>query len=876
MTRPPTSPSRATRRRPVRGHRRPRRPVRRRGRRGRVATSASRGRTWSANHAPKPAGGDGHGAAAAPAATTGTVRETVRATTTRARRDRGPADPTMLAMAATSAPMTSTRAMTPAGPDPRIPSRASARAGSGAIRASVVSARPSRCSPPLTSAARPDGGDGREDRLRRRRSRGPATAASRPIPAPTSGKTAARPAARRPRADPDRDPGQQARWRRAGRRRARSTPAAGPVPGRPRRPTGSRASSSVVGRRPVGDDPAVGHDARPAVEEVGREGEIVEHGEDRRPVALVEVDEELHDLDLVADVEVRGRLVEDEDRRRLGEGQGDEHELPLARSTGRARRDRAGGAMPDPLDRGVDRRRGPRRGGRSAAARAAAGRARRHRRRASRTAAGPAPGRRRWSARRAAVASQDRHRRPADVPAPGSRTPGQAAQQRRLAGAVRSDERDALAGLDRRGRRRRRCAGSPWRRPAARRHGSTAMPVATLTARTPSACAAAGTGRTARRGGPSRPRPGCRRPGGRRGPRRPAGRPRRGPRGAARAARTGRRRSRTTWGTTRPTKPISPLIATAAAVAIEARASRMPRSRPTSMPRWRAAASPSSIPSSDAGARHDQRRTRRRSAAPRRTGAARTRRRGRPAGRRRSGAAPSRTRTSPWSAGRSARERDGVAGQQQAGQPARPARAAQPEDDQRRHQRAGEGQAMEQRRTRRPRAGPAAGWRSPRRARRPMRCRARTGRPAGCAAGPGRWPRRRPVRHRRPSRSGRAAGAAPRRSSRSAGDQVDRRARCRASADRIDAERVRRADRMVPRPTPAMSRTTQGDDRAEPERRATTGPATGGARPVARGRWTTAGAAIGGRPTVPTAGRRPAGWPPPGCAARAGAADRAG
>ena len=58
-----------------------------------------------------------------------------------------------------------------------------------------------------------------------------------------------------------------------------------------------------------------------AVEEVGGQGQVVEDGDDRRPVALVEVDEELHDLDLVADVEVGGRLVEDEDRGGLGEGQ---------------------------------------------------------------------------------------------------------------------------------------------------------------------------------------------------------------------------------------------------------------------------------------------------------------------------------------------------------------------------------------------------------------------------------------------------------------------------------------------------------------------------------------------------------------------------
>ena len=56
----------------------------------------------------------------------------------------------------------------------------------------------------------------------------------------------------------------------------------------------------------------------------------MEDRQDRRPVALVEVDEELHDLHLVPQVEVDRRLVEQEDRRRLGDGHRQQDELPFA------------------------------------------------------------------------------------------------------------------------------------------------------------------------------------------------------------------------------------------------------------------------------------------------------------------------------------------------------------------------------------------------------------------------------------------------------------------------------------------------------------------------------------------------------------------
>ena len=114
-----------------------------------------------------------------------------------------------------------------------------------------------------------------------------------------------------------------------------------PVHVRPPRPAAGRAPDPR--RTPPGSDPRPAsppatpsatirpsvHD-RDAREEVGGQREVVEHGHDRRAVAPVEVGEQLHDLDLVADVEVRGRFVEDEDRRGLRDGDGDEDELPLA------------------------------------------------------------------------------------------------------------------------------------------------------------------------------------------------------------------------------------------------------------------------------------------------------------------------------------------------------------------------------------------------------------------------------------------------------------------------------------------------------------------------------------------------------------------
>ena len=166
-----------------------------------------------------------------------------------------------------------------------------------------------------------------------------------------------------------------------------------------------------------------------------REAQVVEHREDRRAVAHVEIDEQLHRPDLVAEVEVDRRLVEDEDRRGLGDGEREQDELPLAeRQLARVAPEEVPDA--DALDRRRDR--GPigRPRRRGSGPRGAAGRAPRPPRPASRTAASPAAGRRRAagrspprSSRSIGVPSSDarpaagstspvRTRRSVDLPAP--------------------------------------------------------------------------------------------------------------------------------------------------------------------------------------------------------------------------------------------------------------------------------------------------------------------------------------------------------------------------------------------------------------------------------------------------------------------------
>jgi len=66
-------------------------------------------------------------------------------------------------------------------------------------------------------------------------------------------------------------------------------------------------------------------------EEVGRQSEVVEHREDRRSLPGIQVSQQLHDLDLVAQIEVHRRLVEDEDVGVLGHRHGEQYELPLAK-----------------------------------------------------------------------------------------------------------------------------------------------------------------------------------------------------------------------------------------------------------------------------------------------------------------------------------------------------------------------------------------------------------------------------------------------------------------------------------------------------------------------------------------------------------------
>ena len=104
-------------------------------------------------------------------------------------------------------------------------------------------------------------------------------------------------------------------------------------------PNTSRIRSSVrtSRRRAVGDEPAAVDDDE-AREEVRREAEVVEDGDHRRAVALVEVAQQLHRLDLVAEVEVDRRLVEQQDRRGLRDRQGEQDQLALARARARGRR----------------------------------------------------------------------------------------------------------------------------------------------------------------------------------------------------------------------------------------------------------------------------------------------------------------------------------------------------------------------------------------------------------------------------------------------------------------------------------------------------------------------------------------------------------
>ena len=225
--------------------------------------------------------------------------------------------------------------------------------------------------------------------------------------------------------------------------------------------------------------------------------------------------EQLHDLDLVAEVEVDRRLVEDEDRRGLRDRHRQEDELALAEARARARRGRADARRPPGRSR-RRRRRGRPVGGRGSGARAAADRAPRPPRPSSRTAARAAAGRPRAAAR----PRVDRGREAAAGELDGAG--GRLHRGRRSPAAASTCRR-------RSGRRARRAprldlqVDVAERRPAAirDRRGAVGADRGRLTARSPPGCGAGARGRTARRSPRSRRRPGSRRGAARRGPRRP-------------------------------------------------------------------------------------------------------------------------------------------------------------------------------------------------------------------------------------------------------------------------------------------------------------------------------------------------------------------
>ena len=433
-------------------------------RRATAATTASAGPTRAANQAPNPAARD-----ASPGEQDRDDRERPADgrgdDERRAATARPPAVDARLASAATSAASTRMSATAPPGPTAGSLRARSARAGSGARSASAVSASPSRWSAPVRTVIAATA-----SRLARTGSAAPSQrrAARRPT-SPTSDaddRERGR-AARHLVGRADREPGQQrergtqrpadrarARRRAIGRaRRDRRTVTLKP------RPTGRRTSAGSTPKTPadmaarracVAGGPSA--TIRPALmsgdarEEVGGEGQVVEDRDDRRAVALVEVDEQLHDLDLVADVEVGGRLVEDEDRRRLGEGDGDEHELALAqRQASRVAVGKVADA--DPLDRGVDRRPRRPRAARGAADRAAGARARRPRGRVIANGSWASSGTTAIErATRLRSSVRDRLAGERDASRPRVEDAGQDAQQGRLAGAVRSDQGEPLAG----------------------------------------------------------------------------------------------------------------------------------------------------------------------------------------------------------------------------------------------------------------------------------------------------------------------------------------------------------------------------------------------------------------------------------------------
>ena len=228
---------------------------------------------------------------------------------------------------------------------------------------------------------------------------------------------------------------------------------------------------------------------------------------------------------------------------------------------------------------------------------------------------------------------------------------GHRAQQRRFAGAVRTDQRHPLPAAMARSRRRMTVRSPYVDGQVGRRRiggvGHSSYPAARALQheqeeRAPSRAITTPTGTSPTSRAPRCPPPTSR--------------------AAPTSAEIGRTRfrggptsNRTRWGTTRPDEPDQPADRDGGRRRHRCQASRIARSRPTSMPRWRAAASPSSIPSSG-------RRAMIRSADAPKSGAATS---SRDPGRRRTtqqeredlAAVPRPTRTSPSSAWPRARSR---------------------------------------------------------------------------------------------------------------------------------------------------------------------------------------------------------------------------
>ena len=106
------------------------------------------------------------------------------------------------------------------------------------------------------------------------------------------------------------------------------------------RPNTARTVSSVTtsAGRALGDDPPVAHRDQ-VVGVAGGQVEVVQHHHDRGAAASLRSREQVEHLDLVGDVEVRRRLVEQQQVGPLGQRHRDPDPLPLA----------AGELVDDPL-----------------------------------------------------------------------------------------------------------------------------------------------------------------------------------------------------------------------------------------------------------------------------------------------------------------------------------------------------------------------------------------------------------------------------------------------------------------------------------------------------------------------------------------------